>query len=349
MWHIIELFIVNSGDNTTVMTKIINWGIIGCGDVTEVKSGPAFNKIKDSKLVAVMRRNGELAKDYAIRHNVPRWYDNAEKLINDPEVNAVYIATPPSSHAGYAIQAMQAGKPVYVEKPMATNYKECQEMLKVSENTGVPLFVAYYRRMMPGFLKVKEFVDSGIIGEPQFFLIRFFMPASKKDYKSPLPWRVIPEISGGGLVFDLGSHQLDFIDYVLGPIEEVSSMAFNQVNLYPPEDFISAGFRCQNGVAGNAVWSFAAPEFFSEDTIEIVGKKGKVTFSCFSFNDIILNVADETQHFENERPEHVQQALIQTVVSELQGTGRCPSTGVTAARTSKLLDALVKTGSEIIH
>lgn len=76
--------------------KTINWGIIGCGKVTEVKSGPGFQNAENSALVAVMRRNGELAKDYAERHNVPKWYDNAEDLLNDPEVDAVYIATPPA-------------------------------------------------------------------------------------------------------------------------------------------------------------------------------------------------------------------------------------------------------------
>ncbi|MFP4367686.1 MAG: Gfo/Idh/MocA family protein, partial [Bacteroidales bacterium] len=164
----------------------VNWGIIGCGNVTEVKSGPAFNKIKDSRLAAVMRRDAGKAKDYAIRHNVPAWYDDAQKLVNDPDVNAVYVATPPGSHAEYAIMAMKAGKPVYVEKPMATSYLECQEMIKVSEKTGVPLFVAYYRRMLPGFVKVKELLDSEIIGKPLFFSIRFFTPPQDEDFQSNL-------------------------------------------------------------------------------------------------------------------------------------------------------------------
>lgn len=123
----------------------IKWGIIGCGNVTELKSGPAFNKVEDSKLVAVMRRNADLAQDYAQRHNVSKFYSDASELINDSEVNAVYIATPPDSHALYAIEAMKAGKPVYVEKPMAQNYAECMEMIRVSEETGMPLHVAHSR------------------------------------------------------------------------------------------------------------------------------------------------------------------------------------------------------------
>ncbi len=150
----------------------IKWGIIGCGDVTELKSGPAFNKAEQSQLVAVMRRNAEKAADYAKRHGVPKWYSDADQLINDPEVNAIYVATPPDTHAMYAIAAMKAGKPVYVEKPMARSYAECREMIRVSEETGMPLLVAYYRRTLPAFLKVKELVDGGAIGQPLTVNIR---------------------------------------------------------------------------------------------------------------------------------------------------------------------------------
>lgn len=324
------------------MTGTINWGIIGCGNVTEVKSGPAFYNVKGSKLVAVMRRNAEKAKDYSSRHNVPRWYDDAEELINDKEVNAVYVATPPGSHAEYAIAAMNAGKPVYVEKPMAASYSECLEMIKVSENTGVPLFVAYYRRMLPGFLKVREIINSGVIGKPLYFMIRFLIPPYKEDFGKPLPWRVNPPLSGGGYIFDLGSHQLDFIDYLFGPIEKTSSLPLNTANLYEPEDFVSAGFMCESGVAGNAVWAFTAPEHLREDSIEIAGEKGRIRFSCFDFTPVELIVNGKTSLFENHRPRHVQQPLIQTIVNQLGGRGECPSTGVTAARTSRVLDSITK-------
>jgi len=106
--------------------ETVRWGIIGAGNVTEVKSGPAFYKVENSRLLAVMRRNAEKAADYAQRHHVSKWYSNATDLIKDPDIDAIYIATPPDSHSKYAIEAMQAGKPVYVEKPMARNYSECQ-------------------------------------------------------------------------------------------------------------------------------------------------------------------------------------------------------------------------------
>src|SRR5690554_1696255 len=132
----------------------VRWGIIGVGNVCEVKSAPAMNIIPNSRLVAVMRRNGEKAKAYAERHGVSQWYDNADDLINDPEVNAIYIATPPNAHAALTQKAAQAGKPVYVEKPMARTYQECMDMVKICEKAQVPLFVAYYRRALPNFLKI---------------------------------------------------------------------------------------------------------------------------------------------------------------------------------------------------
>src|SRR3954471_12545595 len=134
--------------------KKINWGIIGCGDVTELKSGPAFNKINNSSLVAVMRRDAAKAEDYARRHNVPKWYNDADKLINDPEVNAIYIATPPSSHVMYTMAAIKAGKPVYVEKPMSLDAASAQRMNNYALEQNIKLVVAHYRRALPFFIKI---------------------------------------------------------------------------------------------------------------------------------------------------------------------------------------------------
>ena len=122
--------------------KQINWGFIGCGEVTEKKSGPAFNEVEGSKVVAVMSRSEDKARSYAERHHIRKWYTDAQELIDDPDVNAIYIATPPSSHATFAIMAMRAGKPVYVEKPLAASYNDCIRINRVSEQTGVPCFVA---------------------------------------------------------------------------------------------------------------------------------------------------------------------------------------------------------------
>ncbi|PSR55614.1 oxidoreductase [Adhaeribacter arboris] len=321
--------------------QTIRWGIIGCGDVTEVKSGPAFRKIPNSQLVAVMRRDGAKAQDYARRHGVPKWYDNAQALINDPEVDAVYIATPPDSHHDYTLQVAATGKPVYVEKPMARTYAECQEMITACEEAQVPLFVAFYRRCLPSFLKVKELVDTGAIGEVRFVNINLYHPIQSNLETNNLPWRVQPDIAGGGLFFDLAPHQLDILDYILGPIASASGQTANQAGLYPAEDIVTAQFRFQSGVLGSGTWCFTVAETQRTDQMEIIGSKGKITFAAFDKVAIQLETGDGKKQFNLPPPVHIQQPFIQTIVEELTGQGECPSTGVTAARTAWIMDQIV--------
>jgi predicted dehydrogenase len=320
--------------------RTIHWGMIGCGDVTEVKSGPGFQKANHSTLVAVMRRNGMLAKDYAERHGVSRWYDDAAKLIHDPEVDIVYIATPPSSHKPYTLMAAEAGKPVYVEKPMALNFAECQHMIAACKTAGVPLFVAYYRRALARFLKIKELVDSGAIGRVRFVSVTLCEPANKESLSSaPPPWRVIPEISGGGLFVDLASHMLDFLDFVFGPIASVQGCAANQDGQYEAEDIVTGAFQFESGVHGVGAWCFTAAE--SSDMTRIVGSSGEISFSTFDARPILLRTAAGATAFTLAYPQHIEQSLIQTVVNQLNGCGVCPSTGDTAARTSWVMDQML--------
>lgn len=323
--------------------KQVRWGMIGCGDVTEVKSGPAFQKIAGSQLVAVMRRTGELAADYAARHRVPKWYDDADKLINDPDVNAIYIATPPDSHAEYTYRAAMAGKPIYVEKPMARNYNECVDMIRICVQANVPLFVAYYRRTLPPFVKVKQLVDDGAIGDILFVNIRLFNAPLPQDFEADnLPWRVIPRISGGGYFIDMGVHQLDFLDYVFGPINKVCGFAENRSGLYSADDYVSACFQFESGVMGNGIWSFTVPEQGVRDEIEITGTTGVLRFATFQRSPIRLITTAGEQKIDIDWPQHVHQPLLETVVAELQGIGNCPSSGRTAARTNWVVDQITR-------
>jgi len=320
---------------------MINWGIIGCGNVTEVKSGPAFNKVSDSRLVAVMRRDPFLAEDYARRHNVPKFYSKASDLINDKDVNAIYIATPPGSHAEYAIEVIKARKPVYIEKPMAVNYSECHKINKAAEKYRVPVFVAYYRRALPGFLLVKDLIENGSIGKVRLLMIQLFKFPSEDEKSGRPSWRVDPEMSGGGHFFDLACHQIDYLDLLFGPIRKVRSIAVNQAGLYKAEDFVSAEFLFSNDIVATGTWSFSVSLDSSRDTIEIIGDKGSIKFTTFSFEPIILTNEAGSQEFINERPEHVQYNLIEKIVRSLNGQGESPSTGITGARTSKIMDEVV--------
>ena len=240
--------------------KILKWGFIGCGEVTEKKSGPTISEVTGSSVEAVMSRNGKNARRYAERHGINKWYSDAQELIDDPDVNAIYIATPPSSHATFAIMAMKAGKPVYVEKPLAANYEDCARVNRVSEETGVPCFVAYYRRYLPYFQTVKQIVQNGTIGNVMNVQVRFAVPPRDLDYSNPenLPWRLQPDIAGGGYFYDLAPHQLDLLQDMFGVIVEADGICANRANLYNVEDSVSACFRFERGLPGSGSWCFVA-------------------------------------------------------------------------------------------
>lgn len=322
-----------------MIMKTIKWGIIGCGDVTEIKSGPAFQLVENSDLIAVMRRNGKLAKDYAKRHKVPKWYDNAELLINDSEVNTIYVATPPSSHMKYSIAAAKAGKPVYVEKPMAMSFEECRKMINACSRSSVPLFVAYYRRALPRFLKVKTLLNEGAIGDVKFVNIRYYEKPREEDIKGNLNWRVDTQVAGCGYFCDLGSHIIDLIQYLLGDITEASGHSSNQGQIYPAEDIVTGEFLFESGIHGTGIWSFNASE--NMDEVEIVGSNGKIVYSTFENKPVTFFRDGNIEEFNIPHPKHIQQCLIETIVNELLGKGKCPSKGETAIKTAWVMDKLL--------
>ena len=335
------------------MKKIIGdkvrWGIIGVGDVCEVKSAPAMQIIENSELIAVMRRNGDKARDYARRHSVPKWNDDADQLINDPDINAIYIATPPNVHADYVIKAAQAGKPVYVEKPMAKTVEECQQMIIACNQANVQLYVAYYRRRLPIFEKLKSLLMEGAIGDVRLIKIELYQtidPDIVSDIKEAMPvnWRIDPAIAGGGYFFDLAAHQLDYLDYVFGPIALVQGMAQNQAGRYTAADIVQGNFKFDNGIMGIGSWCFSVGPAAVKDNMTIIGSEGELRISFFGEPIIYLQnpKSSKTQIFEIEHPKHIQQPLIQSVVDDLLGVGKCASTGISAARTNWVMEEMTK-------
>lgn len=331
----------NRRDNA-VLADEVRWGVLGVGDVCENKSAPAMNIARDSRLASVMRRDTALAKDYARRHNVPRWYDNADDLIGDPDVNAIYIATPPNAHKELTLKAAAAGKPVYVEKPMARTHLECQEMIAACADAAVPLYVAYYRRTLPHYLKIKELLDSGAIGDVRFVNIELSQQATPQVVRNlDNNWRIDPEVAGGGYFYDLASHQLDFLDYALGPIETATGFVANQAGMYAAEDIVSSTFRFGSGVLGSGVWCFSTGQVSEKDLTTIVGSEGQISFASFGAGELVLTTDERGEElFGFDLPDHIQQFLIQSVVDDLLGRGTCPSTGVSAARTNRIMEQM---------
>ena len=323
--------------------KQINWGFIGCGEVTEKKSGPAFNEVEGSQVVAVMSRSENKARSYAERHHVRKWYTDASELIEDPDVNAVYIATPPSSHATFAIMAMRAGKPCYIEKPLAASYNDCIRINRISEQTGVPCFVAYYRRYLPYFQKVKEIIESGTIGNVVNVQVRFSVPPRDLDFQSgkEMPWRLQPDIAGGGYFYDLAPHQIDLLQNLFGVITRAHGYPANRAHLYQAEDTLSACFFFESGIPGSGSWCFVGHESAKEDCIEVIGEKGSLSFSVFTYQPIEVITSEGRNLITVPNPPYVQLPLIKSVILHLQGIGKCDCTSVSATAVNWVLDRVL--------
>jgi len=304
--------------------KIFSWGIIGCGDVTEVKSGPAFNKVSNSKLIAVMRRDAAKAADYANRHGVPKWFNDANDLINDPEINAVYIATPPKFHEQYAIEALQAGKYVYVEKPVTLNIASCKRMIDCVNSTKGKLSVAHYRRALPMFLTIKKMIAENKIGRVKLIQLNMLQPhQSPIIANSEKNWRVDPAIAGGGLFYDLAPHQLDIITFIFGNYINCSGIAANQAKLYEAEDAVVGYIELPNNILFTGNWCFTVPENMKEDECKIIGEKGSLRFPFFG-NTLEMITDKGKEEFSFKHPAHIQQPMIDKVVQYFLGNETNP-------------------------
>jgi predicted dehydrogenase len=314
--------------------ETIRWGIIGCGDVAEVKSGPGFQKARGSALVAVMRRDRAKADDFARRHGVARAYGDADALIADPAVDAVYIATPPASHRALALQVAAAGKPCLVEKPMAMTHDECVEMVEAFAAQETPLWVAYYRRALPRFLLVRDLLMAGDIGQVSSVHIAVREPLVAGSAASQ--WRFDPSVAGGGLFLDLASHCLDLVDFLVGPVTAATGFAINSGGAYDAEDVTASAFQIGNEVVGTGLWNFNAAG--KSDRLVFTGSGGELRTPVFTDGDVVVLTGAGEQIHPVRNPPHVHQPLIQAIVDELRGEGRCESTGVSAARTSWVMD-----------
>ena len=279
--------------------KQLKWGFIGCGEVCEKKSGPAFAEVEDSTVVAVMSRTEFKARSYAVRH--------------------------------------------YVEKPLAANYEDCARVNRISEQTGVPCFVAYYRRYLPYFLKVKEIVEQGQIGDIINVQIRFAWPPRELDYGHPenLPWRLQPDIAGGGYFYDLAPHQIDLLQEMFGVIVEARGICANRGGLYGAEDSVSAVFKFENGLPGSGSWVFVGHESARTDRILLIGNKGSLSFSVFNYAPIEVHTSEGTQHIEVPNPQYVQYPLIKNVCEHLQERAVCTATSVSATSVNWVLDRIL--------
>lgn len=334
------------------VTKLpLRWGIIGCGAVTEVKSGPAYQLEPRFSLEMVMRRDGEKAADYAHRHQVPLHTNNADELLSHPMLDAIYVATPPDSHLQYALAAAKAGKICCVEKPMALTTAQCQVMVEAFEQAKLPLFVAYYRRSLPRFLQVKQWLESQVIGSIRHVHWQLSRPVHPRDLTPDgQNWRTDPKQAGGGYFVDLASHGLDLLQFLLGDITQVHGICQRQAQLYAAEDAVTAIWQHQaqadGAVAtGSGSWHFSADQ--RRDQVLIQGSHGSIEFSVFEEQALQLRHIDAAgqQHDVTmfvDNPTHIQQYHVANMAKAVLEDGFVhPSTGRSALRTTAVMEAIL--------
>lgn len=335
------------------MAREIGWGVIGCGDVVLRKSGAALSAAPGSRLVAVMRRDPAKLREAAERLKAPVATTNAAELISHPEVNAVYIATPPQYQLDYALAVARAGKACLVEKPAGRCDRELEQMMRAFAQARAPLYVSYYRRHLARSAAVKDILRSGRLG-----------PLVSVDYRlAKIPgaatWRSSAQ-SGGGKFHDLAGHVLDLFDDWFGPLELMGASAGNVLAGHETEDAVTLSFRAADGLVGAASWDFAA--FEARDELVIEGLRGSLRLAAMSKSGPVLltvkppaeavvkslgarllaRLGGRNPSRQRERLRFVQEdiahlPLVRGIVEELRGGGASASPAA-ALRTARLVN-----------
>ena len=255
------------------MTGRVGWGLVGCGDIARKRVAPALRDLDHCRLVAVSRADAARAESFAAEFGARRWHSDWHRLVEDPEVEAVYVATPVHLHAEQAVAAAEAGKHVLCEKPMALTVAECERMNAAAAGNGVRLGVSYYRRFYPAVERVREILESGEIGEPvvaQVNAFERFDPAPE----NPRRWLLHKRHAGGGPMFDFGCHRIEVLVNLFGDVKAVRGLAGNVIFEREVEDTASAVIEFGRGTQAVLTVTHAARE--PQDTLEIFGSEGSV-------------------------------------------------------------------------
>lgn len=317
---------------------VIRWGMIGCGSVTERKSAPAYQQVEGFTLHGVFNRTRAKAEDYAARHGAARVFDSAAALIDDPDIDAVYIATPPDSHEAYALDVARAGKPCCIEKPMAPDHEACVRIRDAFADRALPLFIAYYRRALPRFRQVRAWLDEGAIGQIRHVHWALTKPASPVDL-SGTNWRVDAAIAPGGYFDDLASHGLDLFCWLFGDVADVAGFAVNQQGRYSAADAVTGCWLHARGVTGSGSWNFGAAD--RQDRVEITGSTGRIVFSIFDEEPLRLSRGTEHIEMAIAHPPTIQYFHVEAMRDHLAGHGPHPSTGESGAHTAWVMDRIL--------
>ena len=320
------------------MEQQIRWGFLGCGKVVRKKSGEAFRRVPNSTIHAIMRRELSAAEEAARHFGAEIFCDTQEALLSSG-IDAVYIATPPGLHYEQAMACLSAGKPVYLEKPFARNYTEAKLLTEAFQNAGIPLYVGHYRRALPRFLKIRQLLEDGSIGQVQqvdFCLNRIFDPDEAKK-----SWLYNPLLSGGGKFYDIAPHTVDIFQFLFGEICDVSGSAVNLGTGCPLENLVTLDVLTDRSVRAHLQFCCTAAE--KSDRMTVTGTGGRMEFSVHGKQDIKLwdLHGNLLQEFLLPDPVTVEQPMVQSVVEDLLGLGHCESRAAAVLSTYWVIDQVL--------
>jgi predicted dehydrogenase len=312
----------------------IRWGLLGCGDIARKRVARAIIDAPGSQLVAACRREERQLYEFCRQFQVPRAFTCAADLLCDPDIDAVYIATPVHLHLPHTLAAAAAGKHVLVEKPMARTVAECDQMIAACRQHGVQLGVAYYRRFYPIVRRIKELLASGEIGKPlavsAVTATAFNLRPGADGY-----WRVLPEEGGGGALMDIGSHRLNLFLDLFGDVAEVKSVCSTVAGAYAAEDVASLVLRFASGVHGSLQCFFGAAT--DPDEFAVMGTAGRLVARPLNGSTLQIDLASGSRRETHPPPDNLHAPLVADFVAALR-EGRPPLvTGEEGRRTNEVM------------
>ena len=252
--------------------KKVKWGVIGAGGIADRRTIPGMMIAQNAELVAVMDVDEEAAKRVAEKYEVGKHYVSDADLLADPDVEAVYIASPVFMHAQQVAEAAQTGKHVLCEKPLAMTLKEAQEVAEVVAGSGIKFAEGYMMRFNTLHQKAKELIDEGALGD------LVFGRAQLSCWYPDMPgaWRQAPKLGGGGALIDMACHCYDLLRMFMGEIVEVVAFCDTLTFDYKVEDSSTTLLRFESGAHGVVDAFFNVPDAAGQDRLELYGNKGSI-------------------------------------------------------------------------
>ena len=319
----------------------LKWGLVGYGDLAEKRVASALQSASGSELSGVWGRSPQRTQDFAARHGIASAFDSLEDLVRS-DVDAVYVCTPPESHLEYSLAALNAGKHLLVEKPMASSVEDCSLIIEAAQANQVTLGVAYYRRGYPKMQKIKELIDGGVLGIPTWVNIAahsWFAP----NADDPKHWRVEKaQSAGGGAVADIGVHRFDLLDYWLGPSKVLFSDAQRLVHKdahYEVEDGLSAVLQLKNGAPVHIYFSWNSKTWL--DRFEIVGSEGKIITDPLDGPSLVVVRGREREELQIEPPANAHVPCVENFVKAVENNTKPLCDGEAGMRANQLLQSVL--------